>query len=432
MKSSHLSAILMALTFLLVSCAETNENPADKSQSYLAHRALLTKAATDALSAGVTAEDVENYLKCRMKVQASDIQEISRYNIDEEAAIFIVNLKEGGWFLCSGDYSSIPVIAYSETGSFSLAGKLSPTTQGWLQTIREQIVNNRNSNSETVQVNRNDWVRAKRVVLTRSEDPDTMEVDIVVDSEILRDDYYPALIETSWDPTSPYNQGLPNKNSTTKCYASTADVCIAQLVYYTHNAFGFPNDIYASASCDQYYYQGPPYTFNFSNPSTTTWNYMPEYYTYNPTGNSYIAALYALVSSRCGTGYDQYGGQTSRSSIPGAMSDFLLTSVTNQSFNKYDAIDEIEDDRPVLCTGANSSSGQYDATYLIDGYEWQIIRETEYIYDMQGHLLEQNVNTHNYFRWHYNTGDVPNTCFWGTEGYYYPYNPVMHIGWSQY
>ncbi|MBQ9397004.1 MAG: C10 family peptidase [Bacteroidales bacterium] len=428
MNKIHLSAILMALTFLIVSCVETNDQLTTKSQSYLEHRTLLTKAAIDALSAGVTAEDVESYLNCRMNVQTSNIQDISRYNIDEDAAIFIVNLKEGGWFLCSGDYSSIPVIAYSETGSFSLAGKLSPTTQGWLQTIREQIVNNRNSNSETVQANRNDWVLVKRVALTRSEDPDTMEVDIVVDSEILRDDYYPALIETSWNPVV-FNDALPKMSSTARCYASTADVNIAQLVYYTHFAFGYPNDTFASASCDDNYTQGPPYSFVFSNPSTATWNYMPAYYAYGQTGNSYVAALIALVSSRCGTQYNPYGGQTSRTSIPGAMSDFLLTGVTNQSFNKYDAIDEIEDDRPVLCTGAYSSSGQYDATYLIDGYEWQIIRETEYVYDMQGHLLEQNVNTLNYFRWHYNTGDVPNTCFWGAENCYYPYNQIMHIGW---
>lgn len=433
MRQSLISAIFLATGLLLVSCAESIEQPAQPKLSYLEHRELLTKAATDQLATGVTRSDVENYLSYRMHIATDDIQDISRFDIDQDAYVYIVNIKGGGWYLCSGDYSSVPIIAYNESGSLSFDGKQSRHTQGWLHTIREQIVSNRTSNSATAQANRNKWIRSKRASLTRSgEEPDTTEVDIIVESETLRDDYYPGLTETMWDPAYPYNEALPKKTSTTRCSASGADVNIAQLVYYTHHTFGFPNDIYSSASCDQYYYQGPPYSYSFSGATTTTWDYMPlNLLTYDPTGRSYIAALIALVSYRCDTEYDSSGGLTARADIPSAMSSFLLTGVTNQVFDRNDVIDEIENDRPVLVTGAYSSSVAWDWTYLIDGYKWQIIRETESVYDMSGNLLSQSVNIYEDFQWHYNTGDAPEYTCWGAASYYFPSNRVMHIGWTQ-
>lgn len=72
MKRYLSSSVIVILSFLLVSCSESMEQAVTNSRAYLEHRTLLTKAATDALSAGVTAEDVENYLTCRMNVPTSD------------------------------------------------------------------------------------------------------------------------------------------------------------------------------------------------------------------------------------------------------------------------------------------------------------------------------------------------------------------------
>lgn len=436
MRQSLISAIFLATGLLLVSCAESIEQPAQPKLSYLEHRELLTKAATDQLATGVTRSDVENYLSYRMHIATDDIQNISRFDIDQDAYVYIVNIKGGGWYLCSGDYSSVPIIAYNESGSLSFDGKQSRHTQGWLHAIREQVVSNRTSNSATVQANRNKWIRSKRASLTRSgEEPDTTEVEIIVESETLRDDYYPGLTETTWDPAYPFNQAMPKRyNTTFRCIAGCTVVALAQLVYYTHNAFGFPNDIFASAHCDNYYDEGPPYSFNLSGQTTSTWDDMPlcfSYSNYDPTGWSYISALYALTADRLGTVYDPTGGETLPASVPGAMANFSLTGVVNQSFYKPDVIDEVEADRPVLCAGASSTGTSIGHSFLIDGYQWKIIHETEYIYDMQGHLIEQNENINDMFQWHINSGDSPAYCFWTYPEYYYPYNRIMHIGWSQ-
>lgn len=436
MRHLLISAIFLATGLLLVSCAESIEQSAQPKLSYIEHRELLTKAATDQLANGITRADVENYLSLHKHISSAEVKNISRFDIDQDAYVFIVNLKQGGWYLCSGDYSSVPVIAYSETGSLSFDGKQSRHTQGWLQTIREQIVGNRTSNSATVQANRNDWIRSKRVSLTRSgDDPDTTEVDVVLDLEVLRDDIYPGLTETTWDQGFPFNQSMPKRyNTTLRCIAGCTVVALAQLVYYTHNAFQFPNDIYSSASCDAYYNDGPPYPFVFSNQSTATWSDMPLTYDpndFNTNGWSYISALYALTAHRLNTAYDPDGGETLPANVPAAMSAFFLSGVVNQNYSKLDVIDEIKDERPVLCAGASNANNTIGHSYLIDGYQWRIDRETEYIYDMQGHLLEQNVYYNDYFVWHYNSGDSPSYSFWGAENYYYPYNRILHLGWTQ-
>ena len=140
MRHSLISAVFLATGLLLVSCAESIEQPAQPKLSYLEHRELLTKAATDQLTTGITRADVENYLSLRKQVSAEDVKDITRFDIDQDAYVYIVNLKCGGWYLCSGDYSSVPIIAYSETGSLRFDGRQSRHTQGWLHTIREQIV----------------------------------------------------------------------------------------------------------------------------------------------------------------------------------------------------------------------------------------------------------------------------------------------------
>ena len=420
----------MVIASLLVSCMESSELPNPEVQSFLERRAILTKAANERLSSGITQEDIENYLALQMDISCTDIKDILRYDIDDDVYVFIVNLKDGGWLLCSGDYSSVPVIATSESGYLDLSGKLSKHTQGWLQTIRNQIISNRESTSETVCSNRNNWIKVKRALLSREEDLDTQDVEIVIIMDTLHYEFYPALTETSWDQGYPYNQALPKRyDSVFRCVAGCTVVAIAQLLYYTHYAFGLPNDIYEESSCDDYYNEGPPYSFAFSSPSATTWDLMSP--TYNGITNSdpYIPALYALIASRSNTTYTPDYGETLETYIPSTLASFLLTGVTSQGFYSPDIRDEVADDRPVLCGGISPST--YEAhSFLIDGYRWEILRETELIYDTEGHLLSQNVFNYNILIWHINTGEHPTHSMWSNNDYYYTLNRKMFIGWS--
>lgn len=437
MKTLFYSVMSMALVFLIASCVKTiEESIPTRNTDYQAKRVMLTKSIADNLSQGVTKTDVEDYLAFRMSISMDDVKDITRFDIDETAYVFVVNMNEGGWFLCSGDYSSVPIIAYRESGSLDLTGKLSPHTQAWLKTVRDQIVNNRNLDSETARANRNDWIKSKQTRLFRDGEPDTGDVQIVISTEVLRNDYYPGLTETTWDQGYPYNNSLPKINTTTRCVAGCAVVALSQLLYYTHFAFGFPSSVYSSATCDDYYNDGPPYSFVFSGPSTSVWNSMPLSYDpndYNAIGRQYVSALYAQVANRFGTEYTPEYGNTRLDSIPGTMANFLLTGVSYPSpaYNKNTIITEIEDDRPVMCSGANSPTDTIGHTFLIDGYKWNIIREIESFYDMDGQLIDQNINIYNTFLWRINTGDSPTYSFWTSEDYYYSYQRKIHIGWTQ-
>lgn len=437
--------IPMLFSFVLfASCSESIDQPSGSSiESAIDVKNLLTKSIDSKLSTGVTQEDVEDYLVYRQKESLEAVKDIVRYDIDEGVYVYIVNMKRGGWYLLSGDYSSVPVIAQCNDGELDVFKTNSQYKKAFFNSIGNRIRENRmDAESDQVKSNRKQWILAKSAAKlstpkSRDNDIDTGETIIEYYRDTLVNNLCQQLTSTSWDPSYPFNNAMPLYGNNKRCLAGCAVVAIAQLVYYTHFAFGYPNDTFESASCSQYYNAAgtPPYNFNFSNPSTTCWNGMGL----TASGNyftTYATALYALVSSRSNTQYllddDGYGiGSTSPSNIPSTLSLFSLTGASPQSYSRTTIINELESDRPVLGYGGSSLYDTVGHIFLYDGYSWLVIRDTEIIYDMDGNVLSQDETTYNYFKWFINTGDT----FDGyhiqvAEGYYYPYNRGMFIGWS--
>lgn len=254
-----------------------------------------------------------------------------------------------------------------------------------------------------------------------------MEVDIECITDTLYNDNYPALTSTTWWQASPFNNAVPLLNNNgERCLAGCAVIAIAQLLYYTHYEFGYPNDIYANATCTSLYNQ-LPYNFSFSNQTTTSWDSMPLSWLYAPDNDPYSAALCALISKRSGTYYTSDGlGSTSPYNIASTLDSFMLTGASMQDFYKPTIINEIHNDRPVLCSGQENN---YAHSYLIEGYRWLYVTETEIVRDLSGNIISQSVNVIvNDFMWHVNTGDPGHTSV--AEGSYYPYYRKMYVGWS--
>ena len=439
-------SIFLALAFLLASCAETMEqNTLSRKADYQENRELLTKSLADRLSQGVTRTDVEDYLVYRMNISLDAVKDITRYDIDEDAYIFIVNLNEGGWYIFSGDYSSVPVIAEGDDEPLHLSGNLTRHGKAWLQTVRDNIIKNRSIQSEKVLKNRAAWLRAKYLsamhrVGNHNLRSDTYDSFLVLDTLI--DGYCAPLTQTIWDQGLPWNNNMPKlRFGTNRCLAGCTVIAIAQLLYYTHYAFGFPNDLYENSSCDDYYDQGPAYNFVFSNPSTTSWNHM----TYN-SGNEtdpYMPAFCALIAKKSNTAYgvttpnansmDDSYGSTCLDSIPGTLQSFFLSGVSDHIFSQDSVINELTNSRPVLCSGGESLTSTIGHTFLIDGYRWFRVKETEYVVDENNVIIDEIVNIYNYFYWHINTGDLsPAHQFWADEDdHYYPVQRHMFIGWHQ-
>lgn len=445
MKSHYLLILLVVSPFLISACVESIEQPAAHKMSYLEQRDWLTKSANESLSTGISRADVEDYLGFRMNFAPSEIRDITRYDIDESVYVFIVNLKAGGWYVISGDYSCTPILCISEEGYFNVNQTLSRHDALWFQSVRDYTVQCRNSSSKEVTDNRAVWSYSKKKALlkelnSRNEEPDTTEtIEYIVDTylDTLANDNYDWLGCPIWHEFEPFNNAVPLANTSgTRCPAGCAVIAIAELLYYTHYAFGYPNDIYASASCNDLYYQ-QPYTFTFSSPTTTSWNNMVSNWYYISDTDPYTAALCALISKRSQTvyGIDSMGayGETSPYNIASTLESFLLSGTSLQVFNSNSIKNEIQNDRPVLCSGEafvpleNTYVGH---SYLIEGYKWFYVVEVETLSDPStGEIVSEEITPIvNDLQWLINTCEPGRRTY--ANGIYYPSNQFMYIGWD--
>lgn len=436
---------IVGVLLVITSCVKDLDYQSTEREMSLADYAdIMTKTIINNLSCGVDETDIINYLLFRKHISSDSIKTISKYNIDNNVYVFFVNLYAGKWYIMAGDYSCAPIIAEGEGDSFYDGGELSKQEGEWLQTIGSYIKECRNSTSERVLNNRTEWIRSQRFAKiknktysrqSRSEEPDTTEVEIYVITDTLFNDNYPALTITSWHQIEPFNNAIPLATANMRCPAGCAVIAIAQLLYYTHYAFGFPNNIYASASCSNYYYQ-QPYNYSFSTLTSTTWDYMEPSWLDLSDNDPYTAALSALISYRTGSYYgidsgEAYGA-TPVNNISGALATFGLTNVTRLSFLSSTIMNEIQNERPVLCDGYGHTDYTESHAYLIDGYKRLCLQETEIITDTSGHILSQNVYVYDNIQWWINTGGYPNHFhILSTEGTYIPYYRYMYTGWSQ-
>ncbi len=448
---------LMSICLLASSCINTDEQQPDSiKESYLANQALLTKSITDRLSEGITQADVENYMVYMMSIIPDEIKDITKYDLDEDTYIYIVNLKDGRWFIFSGDYSTSPIVIKGSHNGFYLEKDLSALPRHdrlWLESLRDVIVKNRTTMSEETRRNQSEWIHSNTLAMRlsgrrsggiRSEDPDTIEVDIQLIIDTLIYENYPGLTSTSWDQSVPWNNAMPKYTTNDRCLAGCTVIGIAQLLYYTHYHFGFPNEIYESASCDDYYSDGPPYSFVLTNPTTTSWDQMVLSFDDDPLCmfDPYMPALCALIAQRSGTAYgvdplinpllyDPTYGSTPVANVPSTMSSFFLYGTSQESYTKADVINEIQNGRPVLTGGTANQNETSGHAFLIDGYYWIKCREIEQVRDMSGNLIQETIYMHENFYWNINTGNPSAHHIQSAEYAYYPNNRIIFIGWSQ-
>lgn len=436
-KQFFLSQMWMLVIFIVsVSCVESMDKEISREGTLLARRTIMTKTVDDQ----VKQSDVIHVLQSK-GIDIESIEDITKYDIDEECYIFIVNLRGGHWFLISGDYATTPILAEGfEKGLRLTDGNLrSQYLLGWFDCIGAVIKENRSLTTEAVESNRRQWARAKnadnpskRRQLLR--DDDTTEVESILYLDTLVYHNYPGLTVTEWDKLYPFNEALPLYGSG-HGYAGCVDVAIAQLVYYTHFTFGYPNDTYESASCSQYYNAAgtPPYNYVFNTPSTTCWNQMGLTASAN-YNKPYVAALYALVAKNSNTAFVlQDGvavGSTPITNVCSSLGYFSLSGAQDSIFSETRARYEIRNNRPVLSAGGASSSSSIGHTFLVDGYRWLQTRSTEVIMDMSGHIIDTIVSYDESLGWHINTGEsIGGHHIWDYSNTYYTFDRRMFVGW---
>lgn len=408
---NKLTLILSIVLWIAASCCESLEMPLSNDQSALP---VLTKALDEANNGGVTESDVEAYLKCRMNVPSSTITSITSYEVDSSTRLYVAKVKDGRWFLFSGDYNMPPILAEGDDNNPCPAdfGK----TAKWLMSISSQDAT---KDPDAALDNRLQWLHAQRAATlvkegnTRSGD-DTSEVYYEYVYDTLSSLIYPALTQTHWHGGSPWNNNIPKlQYGTLRCYAGDEVVAIAQLLYYTHFAINRPTNTYVSANCmvDYTQYQ---YQYNFGTSTTSTWNYMPMTNNGNSLYNSYVDAFIAHVASRLCTEYnvtdpltsdpDDSYSVTGEANVAAALNEFLsLNLYTGENFSLSYANASIQNNLPVICydlTGSNVAP----QSFLLDGYQHYYIKETEVVRDINGVVLSTTVSYYSSSYWHINAG----------------------------
>lgn len=438
MKTLYQWLCLVAFACIALSCTESEVSDNHSVKEYLTRRSLITKSALETLSSGISENDVVDYLKIRMSINPDEIKDITRYDITEDSYVFIVNLLRGGWYIFSGDYSSSPVLVEGEKGDFYVDDQLSKHDRLMLESIVSLIRKNRESNSDYAITNQRIWAN---VILSARNmtpglnmlnlgDPDTMDVSIDVYLDTIWNDDFPFLTQTNWWPSTPFNNATPFvEKGGDRCFVGCAVIAIAQLLYYTHYAFGYPNFIYSKAECTDLY-SAKTYNYVFSGYTNTSWDKMSKSYAdayQNHADSPYEAALCAMISNRSNTRYDPEGGSTSRDDIAGTLEYFTLTGTKMNDFVHETIFNEIKQKRPVLCSGESSTTGH---AYIIDGFKRLYVLSVEEIRDMNGNVIARTTDVWaNDLKWYINTGEPRRILI--EDNAYYPKNRKIYTGWGR-
>lgn len=437
MKKAFLFALLL---LMLPSCSEMIDD-----KEVIHSSCSITKSIMDNSSETTSLSDVHDYLVYRMKVSNKDIKDIYSYSLDDEARIHVVNMKNGHWYVFSGNKNTTPILTEGDEGGLYLNKGLDNHCKAWLNSLRT-IIRDTDPQDDQSRKHQLEWIRVKRMAamatkeILRDNDTQDLIYDYVVDTLIYSD--IQGLTETSWDQGSPWNHNIPKmRYGGGRCKVGCTVIAIAQLLYYTHYEFGYPTTIYANATCDDYYDEGPSYDFVFSNPTSTSWDLMSLAYDPLTFNDPYMPALCALVASASSTKYrvtfpmayliDDSYGSTNPAFIPLTLMVFGLFDADSTAYQKTTIMNEIYNSRPVICYGIESATASSGHTFLIDGYKRVYTKTTETISDTEGHILEVNYYYDEFFNWRINTGNAqPSHHIMCDENAYYSYYRKIIIGWE--
>ncbi len=438
----------MVMILALSSCAESFVDSEILDSSFDKNTISVQTKSITSEQEKITLSDVYDYLTYRMKLSVDDIKDSYSYSLGEGAVIHIVNMKDGHWYVFSGRPTTAPILAEGDEDGLYLDGALTDHCVLWLESIKNHIVKSNKSETEEAKINQMIWLHTKRASTAanreslRDMDDDTTDrvyeyiIDTLANTNI-------SLTVTRWDQVQPCNNAVPMiRSSGERCVAGCSVIAMAQLMYYTHYTFGFPNTIYTSATCSSYSDDWPNYNFSLSNATTTSWDLMPQTLSGATINNQYLAALCSEIAY---VSHTKYGlntpnatstGQTYGSTTPGMIKIALLffgfDGIDYDDYDESTIINEINNDRPVICSGLASVSDSYGHTFIYDGYKHLNVKETEIIYDTLGNILEINYTYYQSFQWSVNTGGdeyLGHHALVDPNTYYAAYR-IIFFGWE--
>lgn len=277
------------------------------------------------------------------------------HTVEAAPAVYVFTRSSGGYVIASADDRAYPVLAYSDSGTFSEAD-MPENMRAWLQHYADEIAS----------------LDAEQTPTT-AQGVKPMARTIFPTAEI-KDEVAPLLGATKWDQGMPYFQYCPTttgtNGQTTHCFTGCAATAIGQIMYHhRHPAQGTGSHQYRSNT------YGFSLSSDFSQ-HTYDWDNMLPTYTssYTDAQGEAVALLLSDVGIAAEMDYSPKGSGTYNALIAQAL-------VNNFSYDKglrllerciYTQAEwndivkaELSQGRPVYMTGANGEAGH---AFVCDGY----------------------------------------------------------------
>lgn len=267
----------------------------------------------------------------------------SRDQLSQDAYYYIFNAgHDKGFVIVSGDDQTLPVLGYSDRGSFDI-DRAPDHVKAWLQGYADEIA----------------YMQQHRVQVVRSAPAaDHSKTDVA------------PMIQTLWNQGAPYNNLCPTMANGRR----TVTGCVATATAQAMSKFSYPDQTFAATTAYTTQSTGLHVASVPAN-STLSWaDMLPRYIGSETAGQQtaiaqllhYVGAAVqmdygetsaAVLSKVAGALQTQFGYKSSTRSV--ARANYTLATWTDLIY------DELKDDRPVIYGGQSSGGGH---AFVVDGY----------------------------------------------------------------
>ena len=235
-------------------------------------------------SYAVMQKDVLTYLSIIDKDLQPKTKTVVPYTLNpvinnKDTLFYVINKKNGGWYLISGDTRTPEILACSDEGSFDL-DQLNANVDFWFNEVLDYF---RTLKTDTIFTKSENkiapiWKKIRNRTDIKTKNPgegDGFYQHIHTVGTTISNTYGPY-IPTKWGQETPWNSCVPYRpDFQNRCYVGCVAVSGAQMLYFLHYKWGIPASFYATGFCSGYSGNSSDnYAFSFSNPTTSAWDNM--------------------------------------------------------------------------------------------------------------------------------------------------------------
>lgn len=269
---------------------------------------------------------------------------------------YVFNREGGGYVIISGEDSISPVIAYSETGSFSV-NEISPAFRAWLENVEKGIEYNRANGAEVTPEIARMWRQVAAYSATKA----------AGDQHMVRNASTGMVGTPEWKQSSPYNSKCPLLLGQYTVVTGCVPLALSEVMYY----YRWPDTYYGTGPIPSYTvtYDGTPQTFGGYTPGTYNYGNMDTMYQLITDVGQALQVIYnGTSSSASGKKIVSVAGEYFRYN-KGAV---ILNRESYDATEWYSMIcAEIDANRPVIVDAFSGSGGGH--CFIFDGYTESVL-----------------------------------------------------------